>query len=374
MAKRPSQTRRQFLADAARVGAGTAAAGALSGCFPDVGGEWPHVTPACQDEAAVTPVAGASRVVDVYREDAVVEVDDGGVIRQEINEAVVGPMLDAALAELTDGAAQPWHSLLPDYTSATRIGIKANCLNYAVPTSVAMIKALVASLRAELDIDAARIIVWDRRLDELAPPAPRHLYDGDEIGATILGTINSITDSGGPGYSDAICGVVAGKVPRLSRIITELTDLTINCPVLKNHGISGVTGALKNIYGIIDNPGEYHDNVITALPELYRLPPIRDHIRLTVLDALAAITTGGTSAPAADAYPRRVIVSQDPLALDSYALALVNQLRGLKTPPAPAVDPSLTEWMQNGYELGLGTVAYELRELDLGPTTTAISS
>ncbi len=361
MGSHSDKTRREFLAAAARVGAAASLGGVAAGCFPEVGGEWPHVTPACQDDGDVVPIPGASRVISVYRADAVIEVTEGAATRNEIQAPVVREMVDRALAELTDGAAQPWHALLPDFTATTRIGIKANCLNYAVPTSPALIQAVVGSLRDELDVPAEQVIVWDRRLDELVPAPPRQLYLAEEVGASLLGTVNSLTDFGGPGYSDAICGVVAGKVPRLSRILTELTDVTINCPVLKNHVVSGVTAALKNIYGVIDNPGDYHDNANTALAELYRLPPIRDHIRVTILDALAAITTGGTSAPAAEVFPRRIIAARDPLALDSYALALINQLR-----PTP-VDPALTEWLDNGYQLGLGTLEYDLADLDATP-------
>ena len=139
-----------------------------------------------------------------------------------------------------------------------------------------------------------------------------------------------------------------------------MTDFTINCPVLKTHEVSGVTGALKNIYGIIDIPGEYHHNLLEALPALYRLPPIRNRIRLTVIDALIAVTTGGTSSPP-DTTPRRVLVSLDPLAADSHALALVNQLRAEKNLNLSAVDPAITTWLKNGYDLGLGTLRYQLR-------------
>jgi len=347
------------MAAVARAGAGATVAG-LAGCFPDVGGSWPEVTEACFDQDAVDPVAGASRVVECFRDDSVVEVDG----RFEINADAVRPMLDATLDALTDGAAAPWHAILPDFTSAMRIGLKINCLNEMVPTSPAVVKAIVASLKEELAIDGEQIIVWDRRLDEMIPAPPRQLYVPEDIGAQVIGTINSTTDPGGPGYSDPFCGIVADKAPRLSRILTELTDVTINVPVLKSHGISGVTAALKNIFGIIDNPSEYHGNINESLPALYRLPPIRDHIRLTICDALIAVTVGGTSSPP-DTYAKRLLASRDPLALDNHALALVNQLRRDKNLDLAAVDPTTTEWLQNGYDLGLGSLDADLVELIL---------
>ncbi|MBI5480731.1 MAG: DUF362 domain-containing protein [Deltaproteobacteria bacterium] len=296
------------------------------------------------------PTPGA-RVVEVFRADSV--VTDPKVA---LNPAAVRPMLDAALASLTDGAASPWSVLLPDCGPTARIGIKVNCLNQYLATSVPLVQALVASLMEGLGVEATRITVWDRRLDELT----RAGFTGDALnGVSVSGTVSSTSDSSGPGYSKAICGVVAGKTPLLSRIITEQTDLTINVPVLKTHVVSGITAAFKNIYGIIDNPGDYHANANDALPALYALPPIRNHLRLTLVDALIAVLTGGTSDPP-DAQPRRIILGQDPLAVDSYCLALANQLRAEFAQPPGDIDTSLLGWLDKAAEMGLGTRSYEL--------------
>ncbi|MHB8876770.1 MAG: DUF362 domain-containing protein [Myxococcaceae bacterium] len=347
---RVKPTRRQVLA-----GAAAASAGALAGCFPEVGGRWPTVDGACVDEGEAAPLDGGSPVVEVYRE-ASVKVDPA-TSRADVQEAEVQAMLDAALAALVEGG-QLWKTVLPDFTPGARIGIKVNTLNDQCPTQVAVVKALISALQKGLGADPAGIIVWDRRLDELT----RCGFTESALGVRVMGTQNSTTDLGGPGYGDPVCGRVAGKSPRLSRILTDLTDFTVNCPVLKTHGVSGVTGALKNIYGIIHNPGDYHASLLTALPALYRLPPIRNRIRLTVIDALIAVTTGGTSSPP-DTVPRRILVSLDPLAADSHALVLVNKLRAEKNLNLPEVDPTVTTWLQNGFELGLGTLRYQLRAL-----------
>ncbi len=358
----PSKSRRALLLDAGKVVAAIGAAGA-AGCFPPVDGEWAALTPECEDPDPIVPVQGASRVVEVSRPSSVRETTDStGARKTAIDADAMRPMLDAALEDLTESKS-PWNAILPDYSRSMRVGIKVNCLNETLPTSAPLIRALVASLRESLDLGPERIIVWDRRLDELQPNPPRLQLTHEYLGATVMGTVKSLRDSSGPGYSAAICGVVEGKPTRLSRIMTELTDVTINCPVLKTHTISGITGAMKNIYGVIDNPSEYHKNLPTALPALYRLPPIRKHVRLNVLDALIAVTVGGTSSPP-DTLPRRVLVSRDPLALDSFALALVNQLREAKGLGLPPVSTDLTGWLTRGHSLGLGTLAYELRTIE----------
>jgi uncharacterized protein (DUF362 family) len=128
--------------------------------------------------------------------------------------------------------------------------------------------------------------------------------------------------------------------------------------VLKTHEVSGVTSALKNVYGVIDNPGDFHGDLATALPAIYALGPVRSRIRLTVVDALVAVTAGGTSSPA-DTVPKRIFASKDALAADSYALALVNQCRAAKG-SLSEVGGTATSWLANAQALGLGALAYEL--------------
>ncbi len=343
-AQRPP-TRRQFLADVALTAAGLS----LARCFPDVGGRWPVE---CEGRFASTPLVptASPRVVEVY--DPLSVVDTPSIAIQPERAA---PMLARALGELTDNTTDIWPTLLPDFAAGMRVGIKVNCLNPHCPTSVPVVRALVDSLKAGLGLGAEEILVWDRRLDEL------HACGITEaaVGATVLGTVNSTTDPDGPGYEDCFCTLASGKRTRLSRILTELTDLTIGAPVLKTHEVSGVTGAMKNIYGVIDNPGEFHDDLNSALPELYAIAPVRERFRLQVLDALIAVTVGGTASPR-DTLARRLLVGADPVALDSYALALVNQLRDEKGLGLQPVNSAALGWLDGAETRGLGQRAYQL--------------
>jgi uncharacterized protein (DUF362 family) len=266
----------------------------------------------------------------------------------------VRPVLDAALAGLADSLPALWQAIFPEFGPTTRVGIKVNCLNQQCSTSVPLVKALVDVLKESLQLDERRIIVWDRNVEELT----RCQFTADAVGAQVMGTIASPTDPTGPGYGDPICGAIAGKTPRLSRILTDLTDVTINVPVLKTHDVSGVTGAMKNIYGLIDNPADYHTSLVTSLPALYRLPPIHKALRLHILDAFQAVSCGSTSDPP-DSVPKLLAVSADPLALDYYALDLANQLRANGPSALGPVDSTSTGWLQNAFQLGLGTQQYE---------------
>ncbi|MGA7740313.1 MAG: DUF362 domain-containing protein [Polyangia bacterium] len=408
MARVEGRTRREILADAAKAAAAASVAG-LAGCFPSVGGRWPDAAaqascpepdggPAAGTFPSVTPT-----VVEVFRQDS---VTSGAT--NVINADVVAGMVDAGLTALAsqvalfngssaqDGGAQadnaalsdadggsaagdggqpgsdggvdnPWQILLPNYRPGQRIGLKVNCLNGLLPTSPAVVHAIIASLRDKLGMDPTTIVVWDRYLSELND-AGKYSVD-DLAGAQLLGTLTGPFDTSkgqteatvtpaGLGYGDAISPPIECQSPRLSRILTDpdLTNITINCPVFKTHGVSTVTAAMKNIYGIIDIPDLYHDSLNAALPKLYALPAIRNSISLTIVDALIAVISGDTSSPP-NATPGRILLAQDPVALDSYALVLMSQLRtaaGMK----PLV--SSLPWIDNAAAAGLGSKNYSL--------------
>jgi uncharacterized Fe-S center protein len=137
---------------------------------------------------------------------------------------------------------------------------------------------------------------------------------------------------------------------------------------LKTHGQSGITAALKNVYGVIDIPGKYHEALLqTALPEIYRIPQICNSIKLTVVDALQAVTSGDT-ADRPTMTPGRIFASLDPLALDRYAYDLINQLRAVRK--QSAVDAGMVSWLDYGHELGLGAKGYTLA--DAASSDTAV--
>jgi uncharacterized protein (DUF362 family) len=374
MTVKAGMTRREMLTGAAGA-AVVVSTGAIAGCFPGVGGDWPDAGPDAGSSCGCTPpdagtnsdepkspVAGTSLVASVQRDDS---IDSKGKSLGQAQLDATQSMVDALLSRLAGGAANPWPTLIPSINACTRVGIKVNCLNSFFPTSPAVVRAIIASLIAKQGICPSNIIVWDRRLDEL-----QSAWKGSMPllqGAQLVGTVNSTTDAGGPGYT-APWGTIGGSTPRLSRILTEHTDVTINCPVLKTHGQSGITAALKNVYGVIDIPGNYHEALLqTALPEIYRIPQICNSIKLTVVDALQAVTSGDT-ADRPTMTPGRIFASLDPLALDSYAYDLINQLRAVRK--QSPVEAGMVSWIDYAHQLGLGAKEYTLA--DVGSADTAV--
>ena len=170
-----------------------------------------------------------------------------------------------------------------------------------------------ASGSSRPEFRARNIVVWDRLNSDLESAGYRTGIRKDRI--RCIGN-----DAAGYETELAIFGSVGSL---LSNTLTRTCDAVINLPVLKDHGIVGVTMALKNLFGAIHNPNKYHlDGGDPYVADVYMLPPIRQKVRLTICDALAPQYEGGPSYMPQWAWPYRgVLVSRDPVALDSDGLA-----------------------------------------------------
>jgi uncharacterized protein (DUF362 family)/ferredoxin len=122
-------------------------------------------------------------------------------------------------------------------------------------------------------------------------------------------------------------------------------DGIVSLPKLKTHGLTRITGAIKNQYGCIPGPlkAEFHARLPDAdlfsrmLVDLNRLL----HPRLFVMDGIVAMEGNGPQ----NGVPRPMNVllfSTDPVALDAAACRIV------------ALDPALVLPIVFGEEFGLG--------------------
>jgi uncharacterized protein (DUF362 family) len=349
--------RRDFIVGAAAIvagaGAGIGGAAALGGCSDDSGptkdsgpgadGPAKEAGAGCDSKPSpLAPVSGASTVVEVQDPKS---VSSFGVIDAPRAKA----MLIAGLNKLagTTDIKQAWKTLLPDFSQTMTIGLKTNCLSTKLYNSTELLTALIETLVNDLGADSSKIWVWDRRTDELT----RSKLSKTSLKVKVAGTIVSTSDSSGPGYeTQEQC--VLEQATHLSTILTKETDITINLPLLKTHGVSGITGAMKNVYGCIDNPGDFHTGFNDDLPAIYRLDQIHKHLRLHITEALKAVTRGETTAYP-DTMAGRLLLSTDPVALDTQALKVTNALRAAKS--VKPVDSSLLKWLDGAAALNLGT-------------------
>jgi len=299
--------------------------------------------PSCSSPPTpLSPPSSPARVVEVH--------DAKSVSGTVYDAARIKAMVIAGiqrLANVTD-TKQAWKALIPDFAASMRIGLKINTLNAQLNNSPEVLLALIDTLVNDLGADAQKIWVWDRRTDELT----RAKLSQSVLKVKVAGTYASVTDMSGPGYEvKGVCAI--DKQTRLSKILTAETDITINLGLLKTHNVSAITGALKNVYGCIDNPGEFHTDLNHYLPAIYRLDAMRKPLRLHITEGLRAVTKGDTT-DYPDAVPGRLLFATDPVAIDVYAVKLVNSIRALNPKLKPLPTDKLV-WIDEAAQLNLGT-------------------
>ncbi|MCK4546391.1 MAG: DUF362 domain-containing protein [Candidatus Eisenbacteria sp.] len=256
----------------------------------------------------------------------VVARDPGVANGWEVDEDRLRALLSRAMRALrgSTDAREVWRSL---YAPRDRVGLKVNALaGIPAVTHPELAFAVADSLRG-IGIERKNIILWDRTGTDLR----RGGYTLNEAGSDYrcFGT-----DARGVGYeSDHVfCGKVGS---RLSRVLTALTTAQVNMPILKDHGLAGVSGALKNWYGAIHNPNKYHGNNCDPwVADVHALPEVRGKSRLVICDALYGLCHGGPGFKKRWAWNfGGILVGTDPVAVDRIEWAIIEERRaevGLK--------------------------------------------
>jgi uncharacterized protein (DUF362 family) len=121
---------------------------------------------------------------------------------------------------------------------------------------------------------------------------------------------------------------------RLSKIFTRC-DVVINMPVLKSHNIVGVTMAMKNMYGVINNPSTMHGSACNPyIADLNMVPQVRQRVRFVVGDMMTAVYEGGPSYRPEYAWNENgLIVGEDQVAIDTTCAGIVERKRAEKGLP-----------------------------------------
>jgi uncharacterized protein (DUF362 family) len=204
------------------------------------------------------------------------------------------------------------------------VGLKVNTIAGRGVTSNGIVVQSICERLKSVGIKPNDIVIWDRTNRELERCGLKSL--AASLGVRCIGT-----DTSGFGYESE--QVSYGQVKtRLSKILTQTCDVHINVPVLKDHGGAGVTLAMKNMYGVIDNPSEMHGGGCNPyVADLYMIPAIRQKFRFIVLDATTAVYDGGPSfRPEFSWQPNSILVAEDPVALDSTGWQIIEKKRAEK--------------------------------------------
>ena len=230
----------------------------------------------------------------------------------------VGKLLNCAMENLLqlNHSSQAWQKL---FNKNDVVGIKVNCLaGRGLSTNYELVQAIIQGLRSA-GVAEKNIIIWDRANRDL-----------NKAGYKIQTNRNRLKCYGNDqvGYSRKLYefGEVGSS---LSNILVQQCTAIINVPILKDHGICGITNALKNFFGAIHNPNKYHDNLGDPfIADVNMLPEIRNKTRLTITDALTTQYDGGPPFMPQWAWQfNGLLVGFDPVALDTVAWDIIEKKR-----------------------------------------------
>jgi uncharacterized protein (DUF362 family) len=247
----------------------------------------------------------------------------------KLDENRVGELLDRAIAAYT-GRKRPvdaWKNIVLEGGAKDKvIGLKTNGLGGKGISTHAVLVLAIAERLQQAGVKPGNILIWDRNARDL-----------QACGLTISTEPNQIRCFGSDvsGFEDAVEKWGSSQA-RFSKILTSECAMVINLPILKDHSMSGVTFAMKNMYGVVERPQDLHAGGCNpGVADLNAFPVIRKKIKLTIGDAMSSVYEGGPGfRPEHLWQPNALIVGEDRVALDQIAWGILEKKRaevGLKT-------------------------------------------
>jgi aryl-alcohol dehydrogenase-like predicted oxidoreductase/uncharacterized protein (DUF362 family) len=346
--------RRGFLGATAAT---LAAATVLSSKTAHAGKDGPRSDLAAAPPAGFTPHAAPGKIIKVSKSDSLQEN------KLWPKPDVARMVLERAMIELT-GEGDVVKAFGRFIHKDDKVAIKVNGIagqkGATMATNKELILPVVDSLLA-LGVPAANIWVYEQYPNFLA---------GTRINDKVLpGGVKSYTHNNGTTTMDEI--TVEGIATKFTKYATDATAI-INISTIKDHGICGYTGMLKNMtHGSCINPHDFHAHLASPqIAHLYAQDVIKSRVRLNITDGFKVMYEGGPLDRRPDCrIPHdSVYVSTDPVALDTIHAMLVDKLRvdkGIKTLKDAHRDPS---YIRIAAQLGLGIGdpnAIRMREVTL---------
>jgi uncharacterized protein (DUF362 family) len=299
------QTRRTFIEIAA--GATLAALTPGTGCARKREQKQPR-----RPGYGVTKAPGGRARVVVIRSASVLGAN------RKVDRHKVWKMLELGLRRLA-GARDARAALSRWVRPTDTVGLKVNCLaGRQMSTHLELTEALIGLL-ARAGLPRNNNIVFDRSdLDLRRAGYP----------IWVAGRDYRSMGNDRAGYERELRVMPTGA-SRFSRVATHMASVLINLPILKDHGLAGVSGALKNNFGLVHNPNKFHLNGCDPhVAEVNAWDFVHRKQRLVICDALRVQVEGGPAFHAAGAVDHgALLLANDPVALDVVAWDLLEQLR-----------------------------------------------
>jgi Domain of unknown function (DUF362) len=299
--------------------------------------------------------------------------DSSAINHYRTNPAIVHAMVDRLILAVTrqPDIEKAWSSLV---SPNDKVGIKICAAGGELFTTHRdVVNAIVDGLVAA-GHPRTSIIVWDRQLggikdagyrlsDEgyrLMSITPRDGYDPKAafsaplMGKLIWGDLEYRSDKGKmPLLSDT---ENTSDSSHFCRIISSQVSKIINVPVMSDSGRNGLAGCLYNVtIPNVDNWRRFSDTSIfgaSTIAEIYSNPLIAKKVVLNLMDGLIAEYAGGPqSEPNYALHYSTLMVSKDPVAIDSIALRQIETWRAnAKLPPIG----NAAAYVQIAAQMGLG--------------------
>lgn len=278
---------------------------------------------------------GADSDTDMPSKSRVIAVKDLGILSKGAPDQIrVDKMVDEGMFALTGKKTtkDAWRCF---FTPEDIVGVKINPIGgKLLSTRPEVVNAIITGLLAA-GVKENNIIVWDRFEEHLVSAG--YEVNRETAGVRYYGTEHTA------GYDRDVYYESHDDDPKLrqddgarslfSRIVTQQTTAIINVPVMKDHGIAGVTLCLKNIgFGVINNTPRFHSSPYYCDPasaEVCAHPAIKDKLRLHIVDALQACFLGGPRPKASNTIwnEEQLFFGTDPVAIDRIGLDIIDAKR-----------------------------------------------
>jgi uncharacterized protein (DUF362 family) len=271
----------------------------------------------------------------------VVQLHDArSIVGNRVSQPVVREMLEQGLKELTGekSAQAAWAKFIEPKDV---VGVKINPSGApACCSSPELVREIIRGVQSA-GVPIQNILVYDRFGNELDLGSYQLLMPP---GVRVVGIQDSRLDEGGYDanvYCQAdFFGEWETRSYMASVVATEL-DKIINVPTLKDHSASGVTGCLKNLgYGTFNNVARSHKQPYSFTNPLIgvmcSMEPLRSKAVLNIMDGSRMVWHGGPLTQNQDFIHQAglMLVSTDPVAMDTVELEIIEQKRRKEKAPS----------------------------------------
>jgi hypothetical protein len=255
--------------------------------------------------------------------------------------AIVKEMVDRGITNYTHKATVPeaWLSLV---STQDVVGIKIFSLPGPNSGTRASVVAGVVEGLLKAGLPPKHIVIWDKQTTDLRLAG--YFDFAERYGVSVAGSAQAGFETTNF-YENAIIGSLVwgdvefgqkglgiGRRSFVSKLVTQEITKIINIPPLLNQNLAGVSGNLYSLaIGSVDNVARFEvdpGRLATAVPEIYALPALSDHVVLNIVDALICQYEGGERGLLHySATLNELRFSKDPVALDALSIQELEKQR-----------------------------------------------